>query len=666
MDDLIRGGQVSFHKYRMLMQVSRVLMKTTVFLLIISVVYSYYKNISLDEWKIGFTWIKTEIMKDFDPNYDRNNKITYLNEYGRIKTVKVKTFKVDPYVVSTINKFEIAFYKGLSIAAIMLGIILGGLLLFFWFKGRFIKRSINLRGIFVILEKQLRKEINKHNKIFKDYEPFKLANFAYPITGRINSWTAGEQSHTMLLGSTGSGKTKIIQHLVDQLHKRQQKAIIIDVKGDYIEHFYDPSRGDIILNPLDKRGRNWSIFSETNPLKGFSTIARSLLPKESKNDPIWVDAARSVFAELANLYVSENLSMAAFADKILKTDLEVLNQLLEKTGASKIVNPDIEKAALSVLMVLSTYLRPLKLYQNNENIFSINDWVNDKTQNNFLFISSRTDVKEDINPLITAQVDIAINSLRSLREASNIPKIWFILDEIPYFDHAIPSLKDGLAMARSFGGCFILGTQDMSSLNKIYSEETTKSIANNCRTKVYLNVSGKETAQWCSGSIGEGEMEEWHEGLSYGSHEMRDGIQVNRNKVIRPVVLPSELTMLKAGEGYISFAGFKPAKFKFSDCNFKNIQPSYVENSELLELFKKELETGEKRRKEIEAKLAGNQTLDEVPEISLNKNKKRKIKKKVRLDNSIYNNLIKKAPVKKIEDKKAESFNKQDLSMMGP
>ena len=441
--------------------------------------------------------------------------------------------------------------------------------------------------------------------------------------GRKESWSAGEQAHAMLIGSTGAGKTKIIQNLVYQLHQRNQKAIIVDVKGDYIEHFYREIRGDIILNPLDKRGRNWSIFKETNPLKGFATIAKSLLPKESKSDPIWIDAARNVFAELANLYVSENLSMAEFADKLLKTDLKLLNKLLDKTGAARIVNPDIEKAALSVLMVLSTYLKPLKLYQSNKDIFSITNWINDESQNNFLFISSRADVKEDINPLITTQVDIAVNALRSLKEQSNIPKIWFILDEIPYFDQPIPSLKDGLAMARSYGGCFVLGTQDINSLSKIYSEETARSIANNCKTKIYMNIAGKETAAWCSGSLGEGETEEWHEGLSYGAHEMRDGIQVNRNKVIRSVVLPSELMMLKAGEGFIQFAGFKPAKFKFDDFVFKKISSAYVENNDLLKLFATELEIGEKRRKEIEIKLLKTEN-NEIEKVIKMKSYKRK------------------------------------------
>lgn len=598
MDDLIRGGQVSFHKIRMLCQVSKLFAHVSIFLIIISIGYSYYKNIAIEEWKLGWVWLKADINVDND-----DYKVTYKSKYGITKTVEAKAFVSDLYVVNTIKKFKVALYKGLSIAAIMLGVIIGSLIAFFWLKGRGIKRNKNLRGIFILDTKELKSELQKHNKLTKEYIPFTLADFTYPLTGRKDSWSAGEQSHTMLIGSTGAGKTKIIQNLVYQLHKRNQKAIIVDVKGDYIEHFYRETRGDIILNPLDKRGKNWSIFKETNPLKGFATIAKSLLPKESKSDPIWIDAARGVFAELANLYVSENLSMAEFADKLLKTDLKLLNKLLDKTGAARIINPDIEKAALSVLMVLSTYLKPLKLYQSSKDVFSITDWVNDNTQNNFLFIASKADVKEDINPLITTQVDIAVNALRSLKTQSNTPKIWFILDEIPYFDQPIPSLKDGLAMARSYGGCFVLGTQDMSSLSKIYSEETARSIANNCKTKIYMNIAGKETAYWCSQSLGEGEIEEWHEGLSYGAHEMRDGIQVNRNKIIRSVVLPSELMMLKAGEGFIQFAGFKPAKFKFEDQNFKRIAEGYLENNDLLKLFATELEMGEKRRKEIEIKL---------------------------------------------------------------
>ena len=82
--------------------------------------------------------------------------------------------------------------------------------------------------------------------------------------------------------------------------------------------------------------------------------------------------------------------------------------------------------------------------------------------------------------------------------------------------------------------------------------------------------------------------------------------------------------MLKTGEGFISFAGFKPAKFKFDDCSFKKTSPAYIENKELLELFTKELEIGEKRRKEIELKLLKNNDDEETIKIKPNKLKKSK------------------------------------------
>ena len=187
---------------------------------------------------------------------------------------------------------------------------------------------------------------------------------------------------------------------------------------------------------------------------------------------------------MAKLYWNFDLSLNDFVDKILTTDIGTLQKLLKDTSAEKLINQSLEKAALSVLMVLSTYLKPLKLYKSNQNCFSIREWIQDDTKTGFLFISSLAEAKQDLNPIISAQVDIAINSIRSMKEESHLPKIWLIIDELPYFDQPIPTLRDGLATARSFGGCFVLGTQDISSLEKIYSRNAVESMSNNCRTMV--------------------------------------------------------------------------------------------------------------------------------------------------------------------------------------
>jgi len=35
--------------------------------------------------------------------------------------------------------------------------------------------------------------------------------------------------------------------------KRGDRAVFADPSGDYLQRFYDPGRGDVILNPFDSR-----------------------------------------------------------------------------------------------------------------------------------------------------------------------------------------------------------------------------------------------------------------------------------------------------------------------------------------------------------------------------------------------------------------------------
>ena len=624
-EHIIRGEGTIAHSLGMARQIIKVLLGIILIITLGSVYYSFSTKTNKLDWKNVLAYTKANIYL-----HDKNKKIAYTNVKGKHLMASVGSILVDPLIRIPVIKIHGVFINSLylSVKLSLFSIILT--VTYFYRRGLGLKKAKKLRGIFLTTKRQLLSSVRKHNKKFS-YKPFIIADFPYPILGASNSFTAGEQAHTLILGSTGSGKTRILFSLIKQLRDRNQKAIIVDIKGDYIRYFYDEYKGDIILNPLDMRGRNWSIFSETTPIKGFNTIARSLLPKESRSDPIWIDAARAVVAEMANLYVNANLSMSEFADKILKLELSILVELLKKTGASKIINQDIEKAALSVLMTLTTYLRPFKLYRNKDNLFSITDWVNNCFENNFLFISSKADLKEDLNPLISTQVSIASLAIRSSREESMTPKIWFILDELPYFEQPIAGLMDSLATARSVGGCFILGSQDMSSLSKIYGRENSHSIANNCRTKIYMNIGGFETAEWCSSSIGEGEIEEWTESISYGNGiNNKNTIQANRQKSIVRTVTPSELMMIKTGSGFISLSGYEPAKFKFKSSSFTQKAEPYVENVALYEQFKFDIKEAENRRKQIEDKL-GRNSLESQNEliISLGNKKSKLLKDKI-------------------------------------
>jgi hypothetical protein len=62
-----------------------------------------------------------------------------------------------------------------------------------------------------------------------------------------------EDQHFEIIGDTGSGKTTIIVQMLRQIQTRGHSAILYDPACEFIERFYDSARGDIVLNPLDRR-----------------------------------------------------------------------------------------------------------------------------------------------------------------------------------------------------------------------------------------------------------------------------------------------------------------------------------------------------------------------------------------------------------------------------
>ena len=56
-----------------------------------------------------------------------------------------------------------------------------------------------------------------------------------------------------IIGDTGAGKSAMLFQVLRQVRGRGDSAIVYDPAREFVKRFYDPSRGDDILNPLDKR-----------------------------------------------------------------------------------------------------------------------------------------------------------------------------------------------------------------------------------------------------------------------------------------------------------------------------------------------------------------------------------------------------------------------------
>ncbi len=68
--------------------------------------------------------------------------------------------------------------------------------------------------------------------------------------------------NTLAVGTQGVGKSVLIVHLLRQIQDQGHAVIVYDRTGELLSQFYDPERGDVILNPLDRKSSSWSPWNE--------------------------------------------------------------------------------------------------------------------------------------------------------------------------------------------------------------------------------------------------------------------------------------------------------------------------------------------------------------------------------------------------------------------
>jgi type IV secretory pathway TraG/TraD family ATPase VirD4 len=107
-----------------------------------------------------------------------------------------------------------------------------------------------------------------------------------------------ETKHFKLMGTTGSGKSTALRELLCGALTRGDRAVIADPDGTYLSTFYTPHRGDVILNPFDRRSAKWDLFSELKQPYDIDQLARALIPDRGNADHTWTSYARTFFGAI--------------------------------------------------------------------------------------------------------------------------------------------------------------------------------------------------------------------------------------------------------------------------------------------------------------------------------------------------------------------------------
>ena len=439
----------------------------------------------------------------------------------------------------------------LGIGAVLL------MLAWFRFQGRRMKQKKRVRGAELVPAQALSRLVVPRGmralqRMGLAAEPYTIAGVPYP--------ERAETQHTIVSGTTGSGKTVLISDIVQQIRDRGERCVIYDKMGSYTKAFFDRDT-DVLLNPLDARAPRWSPFFEARSPRDFDTMAAALIPQQKDTvDPFWVTAARQLFSNGAGvLWAKGEKRNKALVEHLLKTDLSDLAKAMEGTVAQSIVDPNNPKTALSVRAMLTANIGAMEVLSDSGTPFSIREWIgNDRDggsrrANGFLFLTSRGDQHASLRGLISTWLEIAVNSMLSLEQDAG-RRIWVILDELPTL-HQVPSLQSGLAESRQFGGCFVLGVQVASALRDLYGKNGAETISGLCGTRVVFAAPDRDTAHWSAESLGRSEVEELSEGVSYGADPYRDGVTLMPRRELQSLALPSEIMRLPNLSGYLKLPG---------------------------------------------------------------------------------------------------------------
>jgi type IV secretion system coupling TraD/TrwB family protein len=73
-----------------------------------------------------------------------------------------------------------------------------------------------------------------------------------------------------IIGDTGCGKSAMLFQVLRQVRGRGDSAIVYDPAREFVKRFYDPRRGDVILNPLDNVVHIAGSRGAAQPLRGES------------------------------------------------------------------------------------------------------------------------------------------------------------------------------------------------------------------------------------------------------------------------------------------------------------------------------------------------------------------------------------------------------------
>ena len=437
------------------------------------------------------------------------------------------------------------------LAAGVAAIAIGGAawLFFFWRRGGRGPEDSHLRGAEIADARTLNRMLLGSRSDFH----FQIGGVKVPREMEVRGF--------LFCGAPGTGKSVAITSILDLLHERGDTAFISDRSGIYTSRYFDPSRGDVILNPFDARAVAWSPLSEMRAEHDAETLAKSLIPdaEPGSSDFQWNQYAQVFVEGVLLLCWREGRTNAEVARLVRRASLEELGQVLDGHAAAGLVTGDNAKMFGSVRGIAATCTSSLSRMRPDagRDAFSIRSWV-EKDNGGRIFWNFQSNQLRPARAMIGAQCDIFADALMSLPPSST-RRAWLVLDEFASIGK-VGGMENFLTNSRKYGGSAILGMQAISQVHSLYGRNGATSMLSSISTRLALRAPDPETAEYLSRGMGERQVLRKlqsggsAESLTGGSKHQNWAQQVAQERA----VMPAEILRLRDLHGFLTLSGDLP------------------------------------------------------------------------------------------------------------
>ncbi|KJV71359.1 type II/IV secretion system family protein [Orientia tsutsugamushi str. TA763] len=256
-------------------------------------------NLSMDNYSIGN---RTISQQNLAPSLDMTDSII---NYGSHKIIIGNNG--EQFVIQTVDS---------------IGVIIS--IVFFTAQGKKTIIKAKIRGADFVGYKCLAKMLKSAKKASK------ICFGGLPLVKN------SERLHILITGTTGTGKTNMLNELLPQIRLHKDRAIIVDTTGAFTDRFFD-HKCDKLLNPFEKNSEQWLPWNDCFEAADFHDIASSFSNYTPKLDDFFAKNAELVLSEALKLY-QDDKDIIKLIHTIIYSDNRQFAKAFRNTAVSGIIS----------------------------------------------------------------------------------------------------------------------------------------------------------------------------------------------------------------------------------------------------------------------------------------------------------------------------------------